>query len=54
MVEDVLKDSEHIERRLQPKHCVVNKDINKIRWITLAHSNAEDEIEKFVKDRTLP
>ena len=49
MVEDVLKDANNIERQLSRKHTVKNEDIYKIRWVTMAKSSSEEEIEQFSK-----
>ena len=49
IVEDVLKEAANLERELDRRKPIVTEDKYKIRWVTLAHSTSEREIETFVK-----
>ena len=50
MVDEVLKDAESLQRTLTRRKQVEDIEPDcKIRWVTMAKSNAEKEIEHFVK-----
>ena len=50
VVEDILKEAQNIPRSLQIKEREENEEAHKIRWVTLAHSTVEEEMENFVKE----
>ena len=50
MVEGILEQAGDLQRDLTRKINVVNEETYKIRWITMAHSKEEKEIDNFVKN----
>ena len=50
MVEEVLVEAVDLQRELNGSRKLANEDMYKIRWITMAHSTSEKEIEDFVKN----
>ena len=51
VVENILKDAPDIVRNInQKKKPKESDDVYKIRWVTMSHSAAEKETEKFVTD----
>jgi hypothetical protein len=49
IVDGILQEAVNIPRSLRKKPKTIENESCKIRWVTLAHSNAEEEIEEFVK-----
>ena len=49
-VDSILNEADNVQRSLTRRHRPDNQDISKIRWVTLAHSVVEDEIENYVKE----
>ena len=48
-MDKILREAENIPRSLRKKPRTEEGEFCKIRWVILAHSNAEEEIEQFVK-----
>ena len=50
MVGNIMKNAGDIPREIKKRRAKEISDVCKIRWVTMAHSNAENEIEQFVKN----
>ncbi len=50
MVKEILEEAVDLKRELGRKRKMESEDVYKIRWITMAHSKSEKEIETFVKN----
>ena len=52
-VNEILKNAENLPRNLRSSRKIENNSVCKIRWVTMAHSSYEKEIEAFVKNMNI-